>query len=182
MKGIIFNLLENLIVEKFGDDLMEEIYTEVNFSSEVPPFVGPETYPDSELLAIVDYLSEKTNISPDELVFEFGKYMFPILADKYPVFFEGINEPIDFLKNVDGIIHVEVKKLFEGAIPPSILIKQISSNKAILTYRSTGHLCKLVEGMLEGVAKHYNQKVLYSNKQCIKDGADSCVFEIEFSK
>ncbi len=180
MKGIIFNLLENLILEKFGDDLMEEIYADVNFSSEVPPFVGPETYPDSDLLAIIGYLSEKINLSPDKLVFEFGKYMFPVLADKYPVFFEGINEPIAFLKNVDGIIHVEVKKLFEGANPPSVLIEQISSNKAILTYISTRRLCKLVEGMLEGVASHFNQKVIYSHKQCLNDGADKCIFDIEF--
>jgi len=36
--------------------------------------------------------------------------MFPALAKKYPVFFQDIESPIEFLKTVNDIIHVEVKK------------------------------------------------------------------------
>jgi hypothetical protein len=52
MKGVIFNLLENLIIKRFGDETMEEIYAESDFSADAPPFVGPETYPDSNLFPL----------------------------------------------------------------------------------------------------------------------------------
>jgi hypothetical protein len=88
MKGVIFNLLENLIVDKFGDEILEEIYAATHFSVDAPPFVGPETYPDSDLFAMVTLLSKKTNLPVDDLVYEFGKYMFPVLSDTYPVFLD----------------------------------------------------------------------------------------------
>ncbi|MCP4372375.1 MAG: guanylate cyclase, partial [Deltaproteobacteria bacterium] len=77
MKGIIFNLLENLVIDKFGDEIMEEIFEEAEFSVDAPPFIATETYPVSDLVAIVALLSEKSNIPIDDLIYEFGKYMFP---------------------------------------------------------------------------------------------------------
>lgn len=181
MKGIIFNILEALIVEKFGDETMEEIYANVNFSGDILPFIGPETYPDSDLLAIIAFLSKKTSISVDDLIFEFGKFMFPVFFNKYPIFFEKIDAPIEFLKSVNDIIHVEVKKIFEKAIPPRVTIKQINENRIVLFYYSERKLCKLLEGLIEGLASHFNKKISYTHTACMKLGEDQCVYEIEFA-
>jgi len=37
MKGIIFNLLENLVIDKFGDEIMEEIYEEAELLCRCSP-------------------------------------------------------------------------------------------------------------------------------------------------
>jgi len=50
MKGVIFNLLESMVIDRFGDETMEDIYEEAEFSADAPPFIGPETYPDSDLI------------------------------------------------------------------------------------------------------------------------------------
>ena len=180
MKGVIFNLLENLIVAKFGDEILEEIYDEAQFSVDAPPFVGSQTYPDSDLFAMVTLLSEKTNLPVDDLVYEFGKYMFPVLADKYPVFLDNVNSPLEFLKSVNDIIHVEVKKLFEEANPPTIKVEEINHNQAKLRYKSERKLCKLVEGLLDGVVDYFGQKISYTHQQCMKDGNHECILHIEF--
>lgn len=182
MKGIIFNFLENLIIDKFGDEIMEEIYEEAEFSVDAPPFVGPETYPDSDLVAIVALLSEKSNFPIDDLIHEFGKYMFPILAGKYPVFLQDIDSPLELLKNVNDIIHVEVRKLFKEANPPIITIKDINQNKATLHYSSERKLCRLLEGLLDGVAAYFGKKITYSHKQCMKEGFNECILDIEFNE
>jgi len=181
MKGIVYNILENLIVEKFGDEVMEEIYDETEFTSDVPPFVGPETYPSSDLLLVVASLSQKTNLPVGDLVYEFGKYMFPVLAGKYPVFLEDMDTPLEFLKSVHEIIHIEVKKLFEDANPPTVMIEELTSNRAKVYYRSERKLCRLLEGLLEGVADHFDQNVSYSHQKCMHDGNPECILEIEFS-
>lgn len=181
MKGIIFNFLESLIVEKFGDETMEEIYDEAEFSTDVPPFVGPETYPDADLFAMVALLSKKSGLAVDDLIYAFGRYMFPILADKYPGFLEGIESPVEFLETVNDVIHVEVKKLFEGAMPPMVVIEEAKRDRATLRYSSERKLCRLAEGLLDGVADHFGQRVSYSHRQCMLEGAETCVLDIEFS-
>jgi len=180
MKGIVFNILEALIVEKFGDETMEDIYSNVQFSGDILPFISPETYPDSDLFAIVSFLSKKTLIPVDDLIFQFGKFMFPVFFDKYPIFFKNINSPIEFLKSVNDIIHVEVKKIFEEAVPPLVIVDQINKNKIELKYHSERKLCKLLEGLLEGLAIHYNKKISYTHDVCMKNGADQCVYSVSF--
>jgi len=180
MKGVIFNLLENLIVNKFGDKILEEIYAAAHFSLDAPPFVGPEIYPDSDLFAMVTLLSEKTNLPVDDLVYEFGKYMFPVLADRHPVFLDNINSPIEFLKSVNDVIHIEVKKLFEGANPPIIKVEDVNHRQVKLYYSSERKLCKLVEGLLDGVADYFGRKISYSHQQCMRDGARECILHIQF--
>jgi len=182
MKGVVFNILDSLIVEKFGDEMMETIYDEVVFTSDAPPFIGPETYPDSDLLQIVALLSEKTGIPATDLVFAFGRFMFPVLANEFPVFFEGITSPLEFLETVDGIIHVEVKKLFAQAAPPSIRIDRVDAEHAVVHYRSERKLCRLMEGLLEGVAAHFGTGISYSHRQCMLDGADECILDIQFGR
>ncbi|MCP3873781.1 MAG: hypothetical protein GY699_11565 [Desulfobacteraceae bacterium] len=181
MKGIVFNMLEDLIIEKFGEETIEEIYSDVKFSGDVLPFISPETYPDSDLFTILDSLVQKTSIPVDDLIFEFGKFMFPVFFKKYPVFFENIISPIEFLKSVNDIIHVEVKKFFENATPPTVIVKQLSENKIALYYKSERKLCKLLEGLLEGTALHFNKKISYVHKKCMKNGEDQCEYEIKFS-
>jgi len=182
MKGVIFNLLESLVIDRFGDAIMEQIYEQAEFSSDVPPFIGPETYPDSDLIAFVSLLSEKLNLPVDDLIYEFGKFMLPVLADKYPVFFQDMESPIEFLKSVNDIIHVEVKKLFDGATPPSITVENVNQNQAEIHYVSKRKLCRLLEGLLEGVAEHFDKNISYHHKQCMKDGFDHCILNIEFNE
>ena len=181
MKGIIFNLLESLVIEKFGDEANEEIYAECNFLGDAPPFLGPVTYEDSDLLAIVDMLSEKVNLPVDDLLYKFGKYSFPILAEKFPNFLENIDSALEFLKNVNDIIHLEVRKLLDEAHPPVIIIEETGADRASLHYISQRKLCRMLEGILEGVADHFKGKISYSHRQCMKDGASECILDIEFS-
>ncbi len=182
MKGIIFNLLEKYVIENFGDDVMEGIYEKAEFTSDAPPFVGPVTYPDSDLFAILNILTKKTNLSLDNLIYKFGKYVFPTLAVRYPVFFENVNSTLGFLKKVNDIHYIEVMKLYEDATPPTFRIEEINQDNIKFHYNSHRKLCKLVEGLLDGVADYFGEKISYSQQQCLRDGADSCIFNITIEK
>ena len=58
MKGIIFNLPEEFVVETFGVDAYEEILAASELRT-TDPVVGPGTYPDEDLLALVGKTVER---------------------------------------------------------------------------------------------------------------------------
>jgi len=39
-----------------------------------------------------------------------------------------------------------------------------------------------MEGLLEGLAAHFDKNISYHHKQCMKDGFDHCVLNIEFNE
>ncbi|MFQ5586113.1 MAG: heme NO-binding domain-containing protein, partial [Thermodesulfobacteriota bacterium] len=123
MKGVIFNLLEQFIAENFGEEKYEEIVTECALKTG-EPFVGPGTYPDEDLIAIVSRAVETLGIAPPEALHGFGRFCFPKLAEKFPDFVQPFKHPKPFMKTIDSVIHVEVKKLFKDAEPPRFIYEE----------------------------------------------------------
>ena len=79
MKGVIFNYLEEFITENWGEEKYEEILGECPLKTK-EPFVGPGTYPDTDLLAIVSKTVEKLGITLPDALRSFGKFCFPKLS------------------------------------------------------------------------------------------------------
>ncbi len=180
MKGVLFNILEALIRERFGDEMLATVHADTEFISAAPPFLGPDSYPDEDLFTMLGVLSEKTSVSVHDLLFEFGKSMFPILARTYPAFLEGHDKPLEFLSQVNEVIHMEVRKILKDSSPPEITLGEVMGGQTRIHYRSKRNLCRLVEGLLVGVAKHFGKKVVYQQEQCVHEGAKSCVFLVSF--
>ena len=83
MKGVVFNLLEEFIIENSDEDTYEEILDECTFVTD-GPFVGPSTYPDEDLIMLVGKTVEKLGISAPAALRAFGKWPFPKLAATLP--------------------------------------------------------------------------------------------------
>ncbi len=179
MKGIVFNLLEQFITDKLGDERLEEVLEGSPLKTK-EPFVGPKTYPDEDLSAIITTASRVSGITEPELVRRFGRFCFPKLAEKYPLFLEPHRHPKPFLKSVDGIIHVEVKKLYLDAEPPEFTYEDPAEDRLIIKYRSKRRLCRFMEGMIEGVADFYRLPIIYTQESCMLDGGEACEFHLNF--
>lgn len=181
MKGMVFNIFESLVEEKFGDDMLEEIYDQAELSNDVPPFVGPLSYPDSYLFSMIGVLSEKTGLPVNDLVYEFGRYTFPVFVKNFPDLFDNVETCFDFLKDVDNIHEIEVKKIFEEAIPPRIMFTYIDESRATVKYFSERKLCRMFEGLLEELAAYCEESLALTHTECMHNGAPECVYEIELS-
>ena len=180
MKGVIFNLLEGFISDGWGEETYEEILSLCPLKTK-EPFVGPGTYPDSDLVAIATQAANKLGISLPEALRAFGGYAFPKLIEKYPVFMEGISHPKDFLKSVDGVIHVEVRKLFPEAVTPSFEYEEPAPDRLKMRYRSKRKMCPLIDGFLDGVEKHFGMSIEREHTTCMHQGADFCDYELRFA-
>ena len=117
MKGVIFGVLESFVVDNFGEEVFEEIYENANLQTK-EPFLGPGTYPDEDFLELVGQICKKLGIDVPTAAKKFGEYSFAKLIAIEPKFIAGQTDPLEFLKTVEDIIHVEVRKLYPEAVLP----------------------------------------------------------------
>lgn len=179
MKGIVFNILEDFICEGWGEDVYDEILGRCPLHTK-EPFVGPHTYPDADLLMIVGKAAERLGLPVPDAIQAFGKFCFPRLAAKYPVFLKGHEHPKTFLKTIEGVIHVEVRKLLRDADPPRITFVDLGPDTLMLNYASKRALCPLFVGLLEGVADHFRTPIHRRETACMLKGAPACEFHLTF--
>lgn len=156
MKGIVFTELMEMVEEKFGMEMLNNIIDESSLSTNgVYSSVG--TYEASDLFVMVQKLSQKTGMKIPDLIHAYGRYFFDVLSQNYPIFFEESN-CFDFLKTIDSHIHVEVQKLYPDAELPKFSFKE-EGNKLYLKYQSERKLSKFALGLIERTIEHYKEDI-----------------------
>ena len=181
MKGIIFNIAEGFIIDKYGENIFEEIIANCKLQT-TEPFVAPGTYPDSDLMEIVVKSADKLDLTVDEFLKKLGNYTFAKLAERYPNFVKQYNHPKDFLKTVETVIHVEVRKLYKDTQLPSFQYAEPSEKELIITYFSERKLYALMEGLIDGVADYFGVPIDQTHHIYKKDGTEYCDFHLKFAK
>ena len=157
MRGLIFTELFELVEDKFGYELLDDIIVE----SELPndgAYVSTGNYPFSELLTIVVKLHEHSKIPIPDLLEVFGEYLFEKLLGSHPQF-KGVTDIIDFLENVETYIHIEVKKLYPDAELPKFDIVSKDDKSFTFYYISTKQLHHLAKGLIVGASKYFDQPI-----------------------
>ncbi len=178
MKGIVFNLLGDMVEEQFGLEAWDAILDKAGSDG---IFVATETYSDEALLALVAAGSEISGIAVPDLVRAFGRYMIPRFRESYGIFFEGHQDLKAFLLTVDSVIHVEVRKLYPEAGLPEFSYQNESDDQMTMTYRSPRKLCDLAIGLIEGAAAHFEEKCTINHDVCMHKGADRCELHLGFN-
>jgi hypothetical protein len=175
MKGIVFNIFEEFIVENFGDDTWDLILDVSDEEEDV--FVGPKTYPDSTFLNLVQTAVKLKELKLEDTVRIFGKFSYSRLKGKLPDIIGNYSSPEEVLFALDGIIHVEVRKLLEDANTTSFDVKR-EGKDIIMEYQFDRKLCFFVEGLLEGLALSFQKKVKYTQTECTHKWHGNCIFNI----
>lgn len=160
MKGAIFKAFEHFVVENYGEDMYEDIYDATDLETD-EPFVGPGTYPATDLLALVTTTIGVLGISLDDALRAFGRHAFPALAESVSSLMEELDDPRTFLLNLESLIHTEVRKLDPEASPARFTVVEDSSTSIVLRYESPYGLFALVEGFFDGVADWYETTLRY---------------------
>lgn len=175
MKGIVFNILNEMIEEQLGMEAWDTLLTQTELDG---IYVATQTYPDEELLTLVAAAQAHTGVPAADLIRAFGEYMVPRFAKNYPVFFENEDNLKSFLLTVDQVIHVEVRKLYPEAGLPEFQYEDRDDDSLTMIYRSPRKLCALAEGLIAGSAKHFNQSYDLAHDICMLNGSDHCKLEL----
>ncbi|MFT6396968.1 MAG: hypothetical protein ACJAYU_001712 [Bradymonadia bacterium] len=180
MKGTLFVIFEKFVIHNWGEDGLEELM-ELCPHVFVEPFISPENYPDQWMTDMLLALCGKLNVTPESALHSLGKFAFPELYRYAPVATKTITHPLPFLLLLHGVIHVEVRKLMKEVSPPGFTYEQPAPDQLIMHYHSNRQLCYLAEGILDGVAEHFQVPIQRKQTSCTHRGDSSCVFLLQFA-
>jgi hypothetical protein len=177
MKGIVFNLLEQVVTDAYGEDAWEDLLDDAGVDG---VYTSLGSYADEDLLRLVGAASEKLDKPPDDIVRWFGRSAIPHFAARYPQLFHPHSQTRPFVLTLNSIIHPEVRKLYPGATVPDFEFDSSSPDALVMAYSSPRQLCAFAEGLLQGAAEHFAEVAEIAQPECMKRGDDRCLLKIQF--
>ncbi|MDP4598234.1 MAG: heme NO-binding domain-containing protein [Pseudomonadales bacterium] len=171
MKGIVMNLLAEMVEQQFGMAAWNQVLKAAELEG---AYTSAALYADSELQTLVGLLSQQHQIPADDLVFAFGRFMFPAFVERYPLLLEKLPGFLPFLEAIDSVIHVEVRKIHPDATTPTFHHQRLSSTVLLLEYHSARQLCRLAEGLIDAVASYYGATYQLAHGPCLRHGGSHC--------
>ena len=177
MKGIIFNLAEEVVSAEHGEDAWDAVLDGAGLSG---GYTSLGSYPDADLMAIVGSAAALLGVGEQAVLRHVAKGSIPLLVERYPHFFTPHRDALAFVLTLNDMIHPEVRKLYPGSAPPVFAYDVAAENVVTLTYKSSRALCALAEGFVAGAATHYGQRVTIERPACRLRGDEQCLLRCEF--
>ena len=175
MKGIIFNLLEDVVVDNYGDRTWNELLDAAGLDG---VYTSLGNYDDSEITALVSAAATALSTTDGEVLRWFGQRAIPGMAKRWPEFFAPHRNSLPFLISLNDVIHPEVRKLYSGAFCPHFDFAAPAENKLTIGYRSPRKLCDLAHGFIIGAGEHYGETLSVKHSECMHDGSDRCLITV----
>lgn len=175
MKGIIFHLLENVVVDAYGEPTWDELLDAAGLDG---VYTSLGSYDDAEIMALVSAAAAKLSLPEGEVLRWFGQRAIPGMAKRWPEFFATHQKTMPFLLSLNDVIHPEVRKLYSGAYCPHFAFTSPPDGSLTIGYRSPRQLCDLAHGFILGAGDHYGEALVVQHRECMHDGADSCLIAV----
>ncbi|MFT7898713.1 heme NO-binding domain-containing protein [Tenacibaculum ascidiaceicola] len=171
MKGIVFTEFLDLVEDKFGIEMVDKIIEQSELDSDgVYTAIG--TYKFSEMLQLLQNLSNNTGISTDDLLLVYAEHFFSVLEDSYPGILATYKDPIEMLSSIEDHIHVEVKKIYPDAELPTFLVEEKSENSLVLLYKSSRAMHHFGLGLMNKTFEHFNSSAEIVLEKIKDDGTE----------
>ncbi|MCW8332912.1 heme NO-binding domain-containing protein [Vibrio sp. SCSIO 43135] len=158
MKGIIFTEFMELVEQEFGLEVLENMLDE---SGSEGIFTAVGSYDHRELVKMIVSLSKLTDVPIEALQEVFGKSVFNNLLNTLPnsAGLKKCANTFQFIRHVEEYIHLEVKKLYPDAKPPSFVFISETQTEMVFDYHSARCLSHVCLGLIQGCAQHFNEAV-----------------------
>ncbi|WP_115461083.1 heme NO-binding domain-containing protein [Winogradskyella aurantiaca] len=175
MKGIIFTEFLDLVEDKFGLPMVDQIIQQSELASGgIYTSVG--TYEFSEMLQLLTHLSNNTSMSIDDLLMVYAEHLFAVLINSYPHLVERYKDPMELLASIENHIHVEVQKIYPEAQLPTFDLVERQEDKMIMIYKSERALYMLGKGLMLETFKLFDTPVKIEYEKLNEKGT-----EVKFS-
>ena len=171
MKGVIFCEFLDLVEEKFGLEMVDQIISSSDLESQgVYTAIG--TYSFSEMLQLLQHLSERTGISTDNLLLVYAEHFFGVIEDSYPGLLATYKDPIEMISSIEDHIHVEVRKIYPEAELPTFKVIEKTKNSLILNYKSSRAMHHFGLGLMNKTFEYFNSTASIVLEKIKEDGTE----------
>lgn len=154
MKGEIFREFLEMVELKFGYELVDEFLLNTLTESN-GIYTSTSTYNHSELFALGDAVSTKTERPLQQLFVLFGEHVFNIFSQSFGHFILPYGDPFQFLESIENTIHAEVLKLYREAELPSFKAETKNEDETVMMYKSSLKMDYFAEGLIIGCFDYY---------------------------
>lgn len=175
MKGIIFNLLEDVVVDAYGERSWDEALDRAGLDG---VYTSLGNYDDAQIIELFSVIAAQTSVSVDDVHRWFGQRALPKMARRWPEFFTPHRTSVPFLRTLNSVIHPEVRKLYTGTDCPHFDFTSAADGALVIGYRSPRKLCGLAHGFILGVGDHYGEALTVRHLECMHDGDPRCLVEV----
>ena len=158
MYGMVNRAVRGLVLEQFG----EEAWRKIHEKADAPPtFDAFKQYDDAVTYGLVGAATEILELPAETILHAFGEYwVLKVATQSYTDLMDRTGT--DFLAFVQGLdqMHSRIKMTFPGFRPPSFRITVRAEDRFYMDYYSEREgLLPFVEGLLSGLATHFEQKI-----------------------
>tara|TARA_B100000809_G_scaffold169704_1_gene167083 strand:- start:32477 stop:33019 length:543 start_codon:yes stop_codon:yes gene_type:complete len=169
MKGIVFTEFLELVEEKFGLEMVDEIIQQSDLNSGgIYTSIG--TYNFSEMLSLLNSLSANTDISIDNLLLVYAEHFFSVIEKNYPAILAKYSDPIEMISSIENHIHVEVRKIYHDAELPTFEVIEKSENSLVMIYKSSRAMHHFGLGLMNKTFEHFNATAKINLEKINEDG------------
>jgi len=175
VKGIVFNLLEEIVADQYGEDTWDDLLDDAGLDGS---YTSLGNYADDDLVQLVAAASARLELPADAVVRWFGRNATPIFKRQYPDLFAAHSSTRAFVLTLNEIIHPEVRKLYPGADVPVFDFDTSSDDVLVMGYSSKRKLCAFAEGLLQGAGDVFGEQVTIRQPACMNRGDERCRLEI----
>ena len=170
MKGIVFTEFFEMVEQKYGYNMVDQIISE-NSLSTGGIYTAVGTYDHSDMVKLLVSLSNHTKTGVPSLLKAFGLYFFDVLQKNYPQFLDKAQNAFDFLESIETYIHVEVRKLYPNAELPTFKTRRTQENKLEMVYLSDRRMSDFAEALIEKSMEHYGVQASIQKEPINEDGS-----------
>lgn len=156
MKGIVFTEFFEMIEQQQGLDEVDALVNGCELSTG-GAYTSVGTYDFRELVSLVERLGDRSGIPVPVLIRAFGEHLFGRFHEKFPEFFDGVDDAPTFLAGIEDTIHTAVRKLYRDAELPTFDVVRLDCGGVDLTYTSPRPFADFAEGLIEGCMQHFGE-------------------------
>ena len=170
MKGIIFTEFMELVEDKFGLEVLDQV---LDLSNDEGVYTSVGSYDHRDLVKLIVNLSKVSDIPVEKLQEVFGECVFQNLLKSIPnhASLKQCTNTFQFVRHVEDFIHVEVKKLYPDANPPQFDFISETQSEMVFDYRSARCMAHVCLGLIHGCASHFGETIEVKHQNQSEDGS-----------
>ncbi|QLA16974.1 methyl-accepting chemotaxis protein [Desulfolutivibrio sulfoxidireducens] len=162
MKGILPKLMQEFIRQNFDRKVFERMQQEMG----KPTFLPTDSYPDQVLAQMADLAANVSGQSQRDIFLKLGRFTVPQFHRMYRRYFKAKTLKEFYLTMNDT--HARLTKEFPGIHPPRFTYED-KGDTLVMTYHSKRGYPHYYEGILNGAAEFYKERVRITVKPVDKE-------------
>jgi hypothetical protein len=180
MHGIILTELQKFVTQNHGAETWNGILGRAGLRNTI--YLPSATYPDSDVIGIVNAASQVSGVPPADLLESFGAALVPGLVQVYGRLVKPRWRALDLIEHTEETMHSVVRRQNPGAEPPRLRCVRVSPEEVVVTYASQRKLCAVAKGIIRGIAAHFQERILIRESECMLKGAPACIISVRLAR